>query len=120
MRKSFQIQNNQTIKATYEEIFKHADFDYEGKECDIEGYSDLKETEDWIDLEHSANFELRWCWVARTAIINIVDNQVSAVVCQNVAEFGKDPKNRVAFGKFLDRVRLFEVKENFEKKKGPT
>ena len=53
---------------------------------------------------HSANFEARWSWIARVAVNNIFDPRVSASVCHQIADWGKDAENRKKFGKFLDLI----------------
>ena len=35
---------------SYEELFSKLKLDYYGNECDLEGYEDLKKTDEWIDL----------------------------------------------------------------------
>ena len=36
-------------KCTYEALFEHAEFDIDGEECDLEGYEELKQTDEWIE-----------------------------------------------------------------------
>ena len=48
-------------KITYEDIFDAINFDLEGKECKIDGIDDARKLPQWNELNHSNNFELRWC-----------------------------------------------------------
>ena len=34
---------------TYEELFNAIDVDLEGNECDLEGYEELKMTDEWVE-----------------------------------------------------------------------
>ena len=91
--------------ASYADLFTAGQFDEDGTECTMEGYEELKETEEWLDLGHSMNFEVRWAYIARIAVINIMDPRITASVCADIAEWGKDAGNRKKFGEFLDRVK---------------
>ena len=91
--------------ALYEDLLTVGQYDEEGAECTMEGYEELKETEEWRDLGHSMNFEVRWAFMARIAVINIIDPRVTAAICADIAEWGKEAENRKKFGKFLDNVK---------------
>ena len=103
--KNFQKTFFKPEKATYEDLFTAGQFDEEGEECTMEGYSELTETEEWREMGHSMNFEVRWAMLSRIAVINIMDSRITAVVCAGIADWGKEASNRRNFGKFLDRVR---------------
>ena len=98
-------------KITYEDIFDAINFDLEGKECKIDGIEDARKLPQWTELNHSNNFELRWCWVARIVIINIFDKDIAPLLCQKIDKWGRTRENRAKFGRILDYMMETAIDE---------
>ena len=96
-------------KITFEDIFLAIDFDIQGKECKMEGIESIRRTLPWIEQGHSNNFEMRWAWIARTIIVNIVEPDYSAWICQKIAKWGMDKSNRGKLGRILDYMCEVEI-----------
>ena len=102
-------------EVTYEDIFDAINYDMEGTECKVDGIDEARKSIHWINLGHSNNFEMRWCWVARVAIINIIKHDYSPLLCQKIDKWGRTRENRAKFGRILDylsKITLTEVESD--------
>ena len=104
---------------TYEDIFDAINYDAEGAECKLDGIEEARKSVHWMNLGHSNNFEMRWCWVARTAIINIVKKDYCPMICHKIDKWGRVRENRAKFGRILDymaKIKLPETKPDESEK----
>ena len=110
-------------KITYEDILGAIEYDENGTECKVEGIEEVRRSIHWTNLGHSNNFEMRWCWLARFAIINIFDKDYSPMICHKIGRWGKSRENRAKFGRILDYMIDVDIpnertQENVDPKKG--
>ena len=96
-------------KITFEDIFLAIDVDKTGKECKMEGIEAIRKSQTWLEQGHSNNFEIRWVWMARTIIVNIIQPDYSAWVCQKLAKWGLDKSNRGKMGRILDFMEEINI-----------